>query len=75
MCTDLLSTIGSGAQVGTHGIARTTGIIIRVGGTTIIAGHMTGIGVTAMLTIITTTGARSVRDIMFTMVIMNCTTA
>ena len=66
---------GSGAQVGTHGIHPGIGAITRVGGTFIAAGHMIGTGVTATLSIITTTGAPSVPDIMFTTAIMNCITA
>ena len=63
-CTsiDLLSTTGSGARTGMHGSRRGIGVITRVGGTFIAAGHTTGIGTTAMLSITATTGALSVRD-------------
>ena len=53
------STIGSGLTHGTHGIRLGTGVIGRDGGTHTLAGHMTGIGVTAMHTITAITIARS----------------
>lgn len=72
MFTVLLYTIGSGVRTGTHGVARGTGITGRLGGTRIIAGHMIGTGITAMLTIIITTGARSGPDARLEAVTMSC---
>lgn len=56
MCTDRLSTIGSGVRVGTLGIVLGIGVTGRVGGTHTLVGHMTGIGIVAtpITTIITT---------------------
>ena len=62
MFSDLLSTIGSGATHGMHGRVLGTGVITPAGGTHTAAGHTTGIGTTAMLSITATTGALSVRD-------------
>lgn len=73
MSTDLLSMIGSGARVGTPGRVHGTGDIIRVGGMCITAGRMIGIGITAMHSIITIITARSITDIIHTMVITRCT--
>jgi hypothetical protein len=56
--------IGSGAMHGTHGIRPGTGDITRVGGTFTVVGHTIGTGITATLTIITTTAARSVTHTM-----------
>ena len=69
----LLSTIGSGVLPGMRGVHLGTGVTTRIGGTTIIAGRMTGTGITAMHGIITTTGALSVRQVTYTMAIMSCT--
>ena len=60
MSIDLLYTTGSGDRTGTHGHLRGIGIIIRAGGMYTDAGHMTGTGITAILSIITTTIALSV---------------
>ena len=73
MYTVLLYTIGSGVLIGTHGARLGIGTTTRIGGTTIAVGHMIGTGIAAMLGIITTTGARSVRDALYTMAIMTCT--
>ena len=56
MCTDRLSTIGSGVRVGTLGIVLGTGVTGRVGGTRTLVGHMIGTGIVAtpITTIITT---------------------
>ena len=59
MCTDRLSTIGSGVRVGTLGTALGIGVTGRVGGTHTLVGHMTGTGIVATPTIITTTTALS----------------
>ena len=59
MSIDLLSTIGFGVRTGTHGRVLGIGDITRVGGMYTAAGHMTGIGVTAMHTITAITIARS----------------
>ena len=72
MSIDPLSTIGSGATHGTLGIVLGTGVITRVGGTYTAAGHMTGTGITATLSIIITTTALSVRDITFITAITTC---
>ena len=55
-------TIGSGVRIGTRGPVLGTGATGRVGGTYTAAGHMTGIGITAMHGITTTTGALSGQD-------------
>ena len=61
---------------GTLGIVLGTGVITRDGGTHMLAGHMTGTGITAMLSIIiTTTTARSATDIIRAMDITTCITA
>ena len=75
MCTDLLSTIGSGVRVGTHGIVLGTGVITRVGGTYTVVGRMTGTGITVTPSIIITTGAHSTTDMLRIMDIMTCTVA
>ena len=75
MFTDLLSTIGCGDRIGQHGIVLIIGDTIRAGGIIIAAGHTIGTGVTALLTIITTIGARSVRATRSVTVIMTYTTA
>lgn len=66
MFTVLLSTIGSGVICGMHGIHLGTGVTGRVGGELIAVGHMTGIGITAIRTIVIITGVRSVRGALFT---------
>ena len=71
----LLSTIGSGVTHGMHGIVPGTGVIGRDGGTHTLAGHMTGIGITATPIITITTAARSVTRIIRVMAITNCTKA
>ncbi len=63
MFSDLLSTIGSGATHGMLGRVLGTGDTTPVGGTHTAAGHMTGIGITAMPIITTTTAALSATDI------------
>ena len=72
MCTDRLSTIGSGVRVGTLGIVLGIGVITRAGGTYTTAGHMTGIGITATLIITIIRTARSVTHMRFITVIMRC---
>lgn len=71
MSIDLLFTTGSGDRTGAHGPLRGIGGIIRVGGMYTVAGHMTGIGITAMLSTTTTTIVLSVRDARFTAVTMS----
>ena len=55
---------------GTHGIVLGIGVIGRVGGTLTHVGHMTGIGIIAMLTITAIITALSVTDTNSTAVIM-----
>ena len=69
------STIGSGVPIGTHGTVLGIGVTIRDGGIHTLAGHMTGIGITAMRSTITTTGAPSVRAVLSTAVTMTCIAA
>jgi len=65
--------IGSGQTLGTHGTVLGIGVITRVGGTHIVAGRMTGTGITATLSIITTTTiALSVTDIIRVMATTTC---
>ena len=75
MSIDLLFTTGSGARIGTRGIVLGIGATTRVGGICTLAGHMTGIGIIAMLSIIITTTALSVRDVPSAAVIMSYITA
>ena len=65
MSIDLLFTTGFGVMPGLHGIVLGIGATTRVGGMYTTAGHMTGTGVAAMHGIIATTGARSVRDVLY----------
>ena len=67
MSIDLLSTTGFGAMPGLHGIVHGIGVTTRIGGMYTTVGHMIGTGIAAMHGIITTTGARSVRDVLYAM--------
>jgi len=72
MFTDLLSTTGSGARIGTHGIVLGIGDIIPAGGTYTVVGRTTGTGITAMHSTITIITAHSITDIIRATVIMRC---
>jgi len=64
--------IGSGATVGMRGIHLGIGVIGPVGGMYTVVGHMIGIGVTAMLSIIITIGVHSDMQSVRTAAIMSC---
>jgi hypothetical protein len=64
--------IGSGVLHGMHGLLHGIGDIIQVGGTHITVGRMTGTGIIAMHSIITTIGALSVQENMHTTDGMSC---
>ena len=66
------STTGSGLTHGTHGILLGTGAIGRDGGTHMLAGHMTGIGIDATPIITTTTAALSVKQERYVAATMTC---
>ena len=72
MSIDLLSTTGFGVRTGTHGRVLGIGDITRVGGMYTAAGHMTGIGATAMHTITAITIARSAQVALSIVDIMSC---